>query len=53
MKGQPPIMVYLRCLVHAVPQLATALVFCLLSVVTGNAQQTNGVAGLPNATMKI
>jgi hypothetical protein len=52
MKGQRRIMACVRCLVHTVPQLAAALVFCLLSVVTGN-NNTSGVGRGGTGTLKV
>src|SRR6202158_3269461 len=49
MKRQRRIITCLHCLIHAVPQLAAALVLCLLAAVTANAQQTYGVPGSPSS----
>jgi hypothetical protein len=53
MNRQRHLIMCLRCLVHAVPQLAAALVFCLLAAVTSDAQQITGVPGSPGATTTI
>ena len=47
MNRQRRIIMRERCLVHAVPQLAAALVLCLLAALTANAQQINGVRVRP------
>jgi hypothetical protein len=53
MNRQRHLIIRLRCLVHAVLQLSTALGLCLLAAVTTNAQQITGVPGSPDATVTI
>jgi hypothetical protein len=53
MNRQRRVMMRVCCLVHAVPQLAAALVLCLLTGVIANAQQIAGVPGSPDATVTL
>jgi arylsulfatase len=50
MNRQRYLIMCLRGLVHAVPQLAATLVLCLSTAAIANAQQVNGVPGSPSAT---
>ena len=52
MNRQRRLIMSLRCLVHAVPQLGATLVLCLLAL-TANAQQITGVPGSPGAAVTI
>jgi arylsulfatase A-like enzyme len=53
MNRQRRLILALRRLVHAVPQVGAALVLCLLAAGTTNAQQITGVPGSPDATVTI
>ena len=53
MNRQRRVIMRVCCLVHTVPQLAAALVLCLLTGVTANAQQITGVPGSPSATVTL
>lgn len=53
MKRQRRVITCLHCLVHGIPRLAAALAFCLLSVVSTNAQQITGVPSSPDTTVTL
>ncbi len=53
MNRQRRLIMRLCGLANAVPQLAAALVLCLLAAGTANAQQITGVPGSPDATVTI
>jgi hypothetical protein len=53
MNRQRRLIMRLYCLANAVPQLAAALVLCLLAAGIANAQQITGVPGSPSATLTI
>jgi arylsulfatase len=53
MHRQRRLIMDLRRLVHAVPELCATLVLCLLAPATANGQQIGGVPGSPDATVTI